>query len=135
MRGRGAGTILLVDDEQTARAVGQEILERAGFEVLTANDGGAAVRLFGERFEDVVLVLLDMTMPVMGGEETLEALRGIRADVPVILCSGYNESEAEERFVGKNIAGFLQKPYQMRDLIERVRSQIDLDQTAKDGTR
>ena len=57
------------------------------------------------------LILLDLTMPEMNGEETFRAIRGVRADVPVILTSGYNEMEATRQFTGKGLAGFLEKPF------------------------
>jgi CheY-like chemotaxis protein len=70
----------------------------------------------------VDVVLLDMTMPVMSGEETLRELRNIRPDIKVILSSGFNEVEAIRRFTGKGLAGFVQKPYTSARLAEAVQS-------------
>jgi CheY-like chemotaxis protein len=73
----------------------------------------------------VELVLLDMTMPVMSGEETFRELRKIRPDIKVILSSGYNEVEAIRHFTGKGLAGFVQKPYTSVRLAQAVRSVLD----------
>lgn len=118
---RGQGAVLLVDDEQTVRALGKRMLERIGFRVLVAEDGLGAVALFREHAEDIVCVILDLTMPHMDGEETFRILRQICPEVPVILSSGYNEQEVTQRFVGKGLAGFIQKPYQLGNLQAKLR--------------
>ncbi len=122
---RGSGTILIIDDEESARDVGRTVLERIGFDVITARDGAEGVETFRIHADAISLVLLDLTMPVMDGASAIEAIRAIRSDVPVILCSGYDEREAAGRFVGKGLAGFLQKPYQMRDITDRIRSVLE----------
>jgi len=123
-RWHGSGTVLLVDDEETARAVGRRMLERLGFEVLLASDGVAALEVL-RGHDEIGLVLLDLTMPRLGGEETLRELRGLRADVPVLLTSGYNEQESVGRFAGKGLAGFIQKPFQLGALREAVRAALE----------
>jgi PAS domain S-box-containing protein len=116
------GTVLLVDDDPTARLVAQKMLESLGFVVLSAADGREGVSLFKERGDGVALVLLDRTMPVMGGEEALVEIKRLRPDVQVILTSGYEEKEATERIVERDdLAGFIQKPYQLEDLDEIIR--------------
>jgi PAS domain S-box-containing protein len=117
---RGTGTILLVDDEETVRNVAKLMLERAGYRVLAAADGNEAIDLFRQDSEEVSCVLLDLTMPRMGGEATFQKLRLIRDDVRVILSSGYSEEEATDRFAGKGLAGFIQKPYQSATLHAKV---------------
>ncbi|MBI5832757.1 MAG: PAS domain S-box protein [Armatimonadetes bacterium] len=117
---RGSGTVLIVDDEETVRAVGRRMLERMGFAVLTAAHGREALELFAEAGDDVSCVLLDLTMPHMDGEETFRELRRLRPDVRVMLCSGYNEQDATQRFAGKGLAGFLQKPYSLAALREKM---------------
>ncbi len=118
---KGEGTILLVDDEETVLAVGKRLLEAANFSVVTASDGHEALELFHEHMDEIKCVLLDMTMPRMDGEETYRELRRIRDDVPVILSSGYNEQEVTSRFVGKGLAGFIQKPYRLVELKAKIR--------------
>lgn len=113
---RGAGTVLLVDDEETVLAVGREMLERLGFSVVTAEHGRQALELYELHREEIVCVLLDLTMPHMDGEETFRELRRMNPDVRVIMCSGYSEQEIASRFTGKGLARALQKPYLLDDL-------------------
>jgi len=119
---RSAGTILIVDDEQTVRTVGKHMAERFGFDVLLAADGIEALELFRENREDIVCVLLDLTMPRMDGEEAFREMRRIDPDVAVILCSGYNKQDATQRFAGKGLVGFMQKPFQLSTLRETLQS-------------
>ena len=116
-----SGTILLVDDEETIRLVGEAMLRRGGFDVITAPDGRSALDVFTERAADIDCVLLDLAMPNMDGEETYRELRRVAPGVKVLLSSGYNEQDAINRFSGKNLAGFIQKPYRSADLLEAVR--------------
>jgi len=121
---RGNGTILLVDDEETVRSVGKSMLERAGFRVLIAEDGRQALDVFRQRCGEIDCVVLDLTMPHMDGEETFRELRRVRGDVRVVLSSGYNEQDVVHRFAGKDLAGFVQKPYQHETLIGQVRNAL-----------
>ncbi len=118
---RGAGrTVLLVDDEETIRAVGQQMLETLGFTVLVAADGREGLDLLKAHKSDISLVLLDLTMPHMNGEEAFRGARSLAPDVPVVLTSGYSEQEVTTRFAGKGLAGFIQKPYTLELLTERI---------------
>lgn len=112
----GSGTVLLVDDEETVLSVAKDMLERIGFHVLTASDGRKAVRAFEEHQQIISCVLLDLTMPQLNGEEAFREMQTINANVPVILCSGYNRLEAVQQFAGFGLAGFIQKPYDMISL-------------------
>jgi CheY-like chemotaxis protein len=118
---QGEGTILLVDDDETVRAVGRRILEKLGFDVLIAVDGREAVQIFRQHRDDIRCVILDLTMPHMDGEETFRELHAAGPDIPVILSSGYNEQDVVHRFAGKGLAGFIQKPYQSASLVEKLR--------------
>ncbi|GFO54943.1 hypothetical protein GMSM_19500 [Geomonas sp. Red276] len=112
---RGSGTVLLVDDEETVRATGGKMLRELGFEVVVACDGREALdrfRLAG----DVSLVVLDLTMPHMDGERCFRELKALDPRVKVIMSSGYNEQDVTQKFVGKGLAGFIQKPYKLSDL-------------------
>jgi len=117
---RGSGTILVIDDEQIVRRVAKSVLESFGYTVLLAENGLEGSQLFRSSPDGIALVLLDMTMPVMSGEETLRELRSIRPDIKIILSSGYNEVDAVQRFAGKALAGFIQKPYSAVALAEKV---------------
>ena len=110
---RGSGTILLVDDEELVRDVAGRTLERLGYSVLVAEDGVEALKVFREHKDEIVCVLLDLTMPRMGGEETLTELLKINPGVQVVLSSGYSEHELKGRLQGRGLAGFIQKPYEM----------------------
>ncbi len=118
---KGSGTVLLVDDEDSIRALGKRILERLGFQALVAPDGRAALEVFKEKRGEIICVLLDLTMPHMDGEETFRELRRIAPDVRVIMSSGYNDNEIMPRFAGKGLAGFIQKPYQLSTLAQKMR--------------
>jgi len=110
------GVILLVDDDPSILQVGEKMLERLGFTVLTATDGRSALEIFKTRAGEIDCVLLDLTMPRMGGEEAFSELRRLRSDVPVILSSGYNEQEVIQLVASHGLAGFLQKPYTITKL-------------------
>jgi PAS domain S-box-containing protein len=118
---QGRGTVLVVDDEESVRTVTRSMLEFTGFNVLTANDGLQSIEVLREHSDEIVAVLLDMTMPRMDGGDALPELLRAKPGVPVLLMSGYNEQEATSRFAGKGLAGFIQKPYRPGDLIEKLR--------------
>ena len=118
-------TVLVIDDEETVRSVAKGVLHRCGCEVLTAVDGSDGVDLFRQKHKEISLVVLDLTMPDMNGEEVLRELQAIRPDVKVLLSSGYSESESLARFSGKGLAGFVQKPYTAAALKEKVFSTLN----------
>jgi len=118
----GSGTVLLVDDEETVRALGSEMLKVLGYEVVTADDGRQGVEIFKAR-RDIGLVLLDLTMPHMDGEQCFRALRQVDPQVKVVMSSGFNEQEVTQKFLGKGISGFVQKPYKLsmlREVLSRI---------------
>ncbi|MEW6595175.1 MAG: response regulator [Thermodesulfobacteriota bacterium] len=115
-------TLLLVDDEETVRTVGRQMLERMGFAVIPAKDGREAVELYRSQHESIDCVIMDLTMPHMDGEEAFREMRRIRSDVQVVLSSGYHEQEVTQRFTGKGLAGFIQKPYTMAPLRDAMKA-------------
>ena len=118
---RGSGLALVVDDEETVRAVTARTLESLGFQPLIASDGVEAVRAFREHAGTLRVVLLDLTMPHMDGEETYRELYRINPDVPVVLMSGFTEKDTIDRFAGKKLAGFIQKPFDRPRLQAKLR--------------
>jgi PAS domain S-box-containing protein len=108
---RGGGTLLVVDDETDARAVARAIGTHLGFQVVEASDGEEAVALFQQRKGEFTLVLMDLTMPRMDGREAFLRMQEIDPTVPVVLTSGFSESDAVLDFAGRKLAGFLPKPY------------------------
>lgn len=120
----GEGTILVVDDEELIRNMARFTLEKFGYAVVVASDGVEAVEEFSAGPNGFVAVLLDLTMPVMSGEETLQRIQAIRPAVPVVLTSGYSEADALERFNQQGLAGFLQKPYTATALARKIEQAV-----------
>ena len=104
--------------------MGRRMLERIGFQVLTAADGRAALEIYRARRGEIALVLLDLTMPDLDGEETFHELRQMDPNIRVVMSSGYTESEIIPRFAGQGLTGFLQKPYTTAALTERLRGSL-----------
>jgi CheY-like chemotaxis protein len=113
--------VLVVDDEEAVREVINSVLEAAAFDTLVARDGATAVQLFRDNGAEIGLVLLDLSMPGLSGEQTFEELRRLDPTVRVLLSSGHSEAEATRRFVGRGLAGFIQKPYRPEQLVDAVR--------------
>jgi two-component system, cell cycle sensor histidine kinase and response regulator CckA len=116
------GTILLAEDEPGVRDLGILLLKGLGFSVLPVADGRQAVELFQAHRHEIVCVILDLAMPHLDGAETLRELRRIQPDLPAIICSGYDEQRAASQLKGLETFAFLQKPYQIADLGEQLRS-------------
>ena len=114
------GAVLVIDDDETVRVVARRLLERRGFRVVVAADGIEGVALFGASEDRFALVLLDLTMPRLGGAATLLQLRALDPDVRVVLTSGYREREVAAQFTGIELAGFVQKPFRAEELYAAV---------------
>jgi DNA-binding NtrC family response regulator len=120
-----SGLVLVIDDEEAVREAVTDILEAAGYSVITAINGEAGLAVYRERQTDVQLVLLDLSMPGLSGEATLHQLREINPKAVVLLSSGYHPSEVARRFSDYGSVGFLQKPYDVDSLIREVRRYIE----------
>jgi signal transduction histidine kinase/CheY-like chemotaxis protein len=116
---RGSGTILVVDDDEIVLSLAQTVLDQAGFDVLSASNGSEALEIYAERCGRIDAVLLDMTMPVMDGEETIKRLTARWPGATVIATSGFDLREAGHSFAVRP-AGYLQKPYTATQLISAV---------------
>lgn len=123
---RGSGTVLVVDDEDAVRRVSQRLLATVGFETIAARNGREAVAIYRARAHDISLVLLDLTMPEMDGEETFSELKKIQEDVQVLLCSGYHDPHIQQVFAARGVAGFVRKPFSGDELISAVRGVVEL---------
>lgn len=121
---QGEGLILLVDDEEPVRSVCQEMLEHLGYEIITAGDGEEAIELYRELFSRIELVLLDLIMPRMDGVETFHQMIRIDPQARIIISSGFTEQEISIRFKDNTPAGFIQKPFALNQLAEKVQSVI-----------
>lgn len=119
-----AGAVLVIDDEEVVRRTAKTTLERNGYDIVLAENGLEGVQLFQALSNKICAVLLDLTMPGLGGEETLRQIQAIRPEAKVILSSGFNEVEVIRKFAGKGLAGFLQKPYTSMALMEKVHAAL-----------
>jgi two-component system, cell cycle sensor histidine kinase and response regulator CckA len=118
-------TILIVDDEPTILEVTGDILNTLGYEVLIAKSGPEAVHLYWQQADRIDLVILDMVMTNMGGEDTFDLLKAIRPDVRVILFSGYSMTGQVQQLMERGCRGFIPKPFRMADLAKKVREVLD----------
>jgi len=119
------GTILVVDDEETVRSVATATLEHCGFTVCTANNGRDGLRAYRDQSAEIRAVLLDLTMPILSGDEVLAELRSggePGATVPVLLSSGYSSTDVAGNLQRFGPIHFLQKPYGPGDLIQKLRA-------------
>jgi PAS domain S-box-containing protein len=117
---QGSGTVLVVDDEDTVRAVATRLLEFLGFKVVTATNGREAVKIF-TTLGDVRFVFLDLTMPHMDGQQTLRELRRLRPGVRVLIMSGFSAQEVAGRFARDPFVDFIQKPFNLTQAREKIR--------------
>jgi PAS domain S-box-containing protein len=121
----GSETILLVDDEEYIIDVARLMLEGLGYSLLIANSGDKAIAIFHENKERISLVILDMVMPDMDGEEVFRRMQEIRPDVKVLFASGYYVVEQAQSLMIEGVCDFLQKPFNMHQLSTKVRTMID----------
>ena len=121
---RGTGTVLIVDDEPAVLDAGAKILARLGYEVLPARSGNQAIEIFEQRKDEIALVVLDMILPDLGGGEVFDRLRAIRGDVRVLLASGYSREGEAGRILERGCDDFIEKPYTINQLAEKVAALI-----------
>ncbi len=134
----GKRTVLVADDEEAARGFLARALSQEGAEVLQAENGAEALAIFEGRAESIDLVVLDMIMPGMKGEEALERLRDRRHSVKVVISSGFMSEEQREKLKELGVQGFLDKPYGEMEAVGMVRSMFadsGDDRTGLDSTR
>jgi CheY-like chemotaxis protein len=117
-------SILVVDDEQVALTLVTRILTEADFQVTTAQSGFECLDHFRQQPFQFDLVLLDLTMPFMDGEETFHRLRELRPDVPVVMCTGFIQHERLQRLLSEGLSGFLRKPLAPDEIISHIRSTL-----------
>ncbi len=115
-----SGLVLVVDDEDVVRDLCMEFVSIAGYRAIGAEDGLKAVEIFKEESDKLAGVLLDLSMPRMDGVTAFHEMKKINPVIPVILCSGYSEDDATRSFAGETLAGFLQKPYKLDVLTEKL---------------
>jgi len=116
--------LLVADDEPCVLDPTTELLERAGYRILTATDSRKAVQVFEDHAEEISAVLLDYHMPGGSGTDVFEELQRIKPNVPVIMMSGFVEDHELGRFLGMGVVGFLQKPFKQTTLVDAVSKAI-----------
>ena len=117
--------ILIVDDEDFVTLLAQRVLTDEGYRVATARDGFQALDIYKKLRDEINLVILDFTMPIMDGAEVFNELRMINPLVPVVLSSGFTEQDKLKWMLAKGLRGFIPKPYTQQKLLLQVRSTLD----------
>ena len=126
-------SVLVVDDEKMALTLVKRILTEAGYHVVTAQSGFECLDLFRVKPGAYDLVLLDLSMPLMDGEETFRRLRELRSDMPVVLCVGFIEQEKLDRLMSAGLAGYLRKPLAPDEIVSHVRSTLQSLKYSRDN--
>jgi two-component system cell cycle sensor histidine kinase/response regulator CckA len=121
----GHETILLVDDEEVLRNLGQEILTDKGYTVFLASNGLEAIKRYKKQGGNIDLVILDMIMPKMDGMETYKRLKGMNSSLKILISSGYSQDTQNHKDFRDGIEGFVQKPYEIDKLTKKVREVLD----------
>ncbi|MEW6349338.1 MAG: response regulator [Thermodesulfobacteriota bacterium] len=121
----GSETILLVDDDELIRQLGSRILQRGGYAVIEASNGKEALDVYRSRGKEISLVVLDLIMPEMGGVECLQELLKIGLDVKVVIASGFSAEKHTRDLLHSGAKGFVNKPFNMKDVLETVRNVLD----------
>ncbi len=122
---KGTETILLIDDESLIINVARDILKTLGYTVLAAQQGSAAIDTYRKSKEIIDLIILDMVMPEMSGEEVFDELKKINPDAKVLLSSGYSLNGRAGKIISRGCAGFIQKPFTIREIAGRLRKILD----------
>ncbi len=122
---KGVEMVLLVDDEDSIVDVGEEILHMMGYQVLSARSGKEAVELYQKSQATIDIVVLDLIMPEMGGEETYDKLKEINPKVKALLSSGYSMDGKAKEILEKGCDGFIQKPFTVEELSQKIREILD----------
>jgi PAS domain S-box-containing protein len=129
----GTETILLVDDEEALRELGSTLLNEFGYKVITANDGKQALDIYQREGDHISLIILDLIMPVMDGKKCLEEILLVNPNTKVVMASGFSEAGTASGVMAAGAKGFVQKPYDMRQLLSTVREVLDKDVTGHDN--
>jgi CheY-like chemotaxis protein len=124
---RGTETVFLVDDEDIILDVAKDILKTLGYKVLLARGGVEALQVYNKNQDEIDMVILDMIMPDIGGGETYDKLKEINPGIKVLLSSGYSINGQATEILERGCNGFIQKPFYMIDLSQKLREILDKD--------
>jgi len=122
---RGEGTVLIIDDEQIMRFTAEEILTECGYDVMVAENGQEGIDIYKQKYQSIKLVLLDMNMPELSGEDTYISLKEINPNVKTILTSGFKQDERVSKVMALGVDKFLEKPYTFESLIKVTNYLLD----------
>ena len=117
--------VMIVDDEDFVTMLAQRVLTDEGYRVVTARDGFQAIALYRKLRDEIALIILDFTMPVMDGSDVFHELIEINPKVPVVLSSGFAEQESLRAMLAKGMRGFIPKPYTQEKLLTQIRATLD----------
>jgi CheY-like chemotaxis protein len=117
--------ILIVDDENFVTLLAQRVLTDAGYRVVCAKDGFEALDIYKKIGNQIDLIILDFTMPIMDGSEVFNELRMLNPRAPVVLSSGFSEQDKLKWMLAKGLRGFIPKPYSQQKLLLQVRSTLE----------
>jgi CheY-like chemotaxis protein len=131
----GGELILVIDDEEMVVGLVRQMLTSAGYRVIVAREPFRALEIFRMMKDDITLVMLDFSLPIMDGSEVFAELQKIRPDVSVMLSSGFAEQDKVHAMLVRGLRGFLPKPYSKTRLLEQVRSTIDAVNSSRTGSR
>ena len=115
-----AARVLVIDDEDLVRDVMCDMLDVEGIPFLSVGNGSAGVALVEQHGDDIGLVILDLKMPGLSGEETFRRIRATAPGLPIVLSSGHDKAEALAPLADEIVAGYLQKPYALSDMVVLV---------------
>ncbi len=127
--------VMIVDDEDFVTLLAQRVLTDEGYRVITARDGFQAIDIYRKLKDQVSLVILDFTMPVMDGADVFAELLVINPKVPVVLSSGFAEQERLRSMLSRGLRGFIPKPYTHQKLLTQIRSVLDTLSAERSGER
>ena len=121
----GIGTILLADDEELVRSLGERILSKTGYRILTACNGREALEIYQQKKDEITLVILDLIMPVMDGKQCLDEILKVNPQAKVLVASGYSPDGATKESLDGRAKGLVKKPYDIKQLVQSVREALD----------
>jgi len=127
--------VMIVDDEEFVTILAQRVLADEGYRVVTAKDGFQAIDTYRKLKDQIALIILDFTMPIMDGADVFSELLLINPKVPVVLSSGFAEQERLRSMLARGLRGFMPKPYTQQKLLAQIRSTLDALNAEKTGER
>ena len=127
--------VMIVDDEDLVTMLAQRVLTDEGYRIVTAKDGFQAIEIYRKLREQISLIILDFTMPVMDGADVFEELLHINSKAPVVLSSGFAEQERLRSMLARGLRGFIPKPYTQQKLLTQIRSVLDTLNAERSGER